>query len=392
MPPRSRSKSDTALEPPTWDTGNFINQMGNIGSALDDSTVSMNEVAPSRHGSNFENGGSPHRSTFGAHNIQPPLNHFASLRLGSAANNFLSPDANMHLRRSKSENGRPTHVRQSRSEDIRSGSQLYSHHDGAGGGDGEYIRASQFLSPVDNAPPSIRGQAARGHIRSASGGSLRSERGTGGTLGGGAGQWSAASSQRASPYPSPNVSPQPHYTDLPPDEMQLLMVSKPNVTTVRTSKASHIRRIQEATFICPVPGCGSTFTRSFNLKGHIRSHNEEKPFLCKWPGCGKGFARQHDCKRHEQLHTNYRPFTCDGCNKQFARMDALNRHPPKAARSASGHSRRTGGCRTFPAARTHTGTRTGICSGTAAARTGGRVPTAQGALEARLSRRHPRCV
>ena len=60
--------------------------------------------------------------------------------------------------------------------------------------------------------------------------------------------------------------------------------------------------------------------------GHMRSHNEERPFQCKWPGCGKGFARQHDCKRHEQLHSNYRPFTCEGCNKTFARMDALNRH------------------------------------------------------------------
>ncbi|KAG6337099.1 hypothetical protein ID866_1973 [Astraeus odoratus] len=90
--------------------------------------------------------------------------------------------------------------------------------------------------------------------------------------------------------------------------------------------ASHRRRKQEANFLCPVPGCGSTFTRSFNLKGHMRSHNEERPFLCKWPGCGKGFARQHDCKRHEQLHFNYRPFTCEGCHKTFARMDALNRH------------------------------------------------------------------
>ncbi|TFL04221.1 hypothetical protein BDV98DRAFT_469196, partial [Pterulicium gracile] len=103
-------------------------------------------------------------------------------------------------------------------------------------------------------------------------------------------------------------------------------VSKPNVTTGRTANASHKRRKQPANFVCPIPGCGSTFTRSFNLKGHIRSHNEEKPYLCPWPGCGKGFARQHDCKRHEQLHTNYRPFTCDGCQKQFARMDALNRH------------------------------------------------------------------
>ncbi|KAJ7835848.1 hypothetical protein B0H14DRAFT_2795328 [Mycena olivaceomarginata] len=68
------------------------------------------------------------------------------------------------------------------------------------------------------------------------------------------------------------------------------------------------------------------FTRNFSLKGHIRSHNQEKPFICKWPRCGKAFARLQDCKRHHQLHTNYRPFTCGSCNKQFARRDELNRH------------------------------------------------------------------
>jgi len=126
------------------------------------------------------------------------------------------------------------------------------------------------------------------------------------------------------PQPGHMLNMDPMY---PKQEMDVsIQVSKPQVTTGRTANASHKRRKQEATFICPVPGCGSTFTRSFNLKGHIRSHNEEKPFQCHWPGCGKGFARQHDCKRHEQLHTNYRPFTCEGCQKQFARMDALNRH------------------------------------------------------------------
>ncbi|KAJ7017401.1 hypothetical protein C8F04DRAFT_1017795 [Mycena alexandri] len=157
---------------------------------------------------------------------------------------------------------------------------------------------------------------------------------SGGSGGRGHGRsWSNASSARA----SPNVSPALGYSELPEDEgpnpngplgtgSGPIQVSKQNVTTIRTRKASHNRRMQEATFICPVPGCGSTFTRSFNLKGHIRSHNEEKPFLCKWPGCGKRFVRQHDCKRHEQLHTNYQPFNCDGCGKMFARMDALNRH------------------------------------------------------------------
>ena len=103
-------------------------------------------------------------------------------------------------------------------------------------------------------------------------------------------------------------------------------IAKQNVTTGRTANASIRRRKQDANFACTVPGCNSTFTRGFNLKGHLRSHYEQKPYKCHWPGCGKGFARQHDCKRHEQLHSNFRPFECEGCRKQFARMDALNRH------------------------------------------------------------------
>ncbi|KDQ08729.1 hypothetical protein BOTBODRAFT_93542, partial [Botryobasidium botryosum FD-172 SS1] len=102
--------------------------------------------------------------------------------------------------------------------------------------------------------------------------------------------------------------------------------TRPLVTTAATSVASKQRRTTDAPHICPVPGCGSTFTRKFNLNGHMRSHNDDRPYRCQWEGCGKGFARQHDCKRHEALHLNIRPYTCEGCNKQFARMDALNRH------------------------------------------------------------------
>lgn len=48
---------------------------------------------------------------------------------------------------------------------------------------------------------------------------------------------------------------------------------KPTVTTPRTSIASSKRRKQEATFHCPVLGCNSSFTRSFNLKGEYRREN-----------------------------------------------------------------------------------------------------------------------
>ncbi|KAG8710683.1 hypothetical protein FRC08_016849 [Ceratobasidium sp. 394] len=140
---------------------------------------------------------------------------------------------------------------------------------------------------------------------------------------------SGSGSHRASPYHSPHASPRM----LPGDDNTNyggFSLTKPvervHVTTPATREASSNRRTAQANFKCPVPGCGSTFTRHFNLRGHIRSHNEERPFKCKWPGCDKGFARQHDCKRHEALHLNIRPYTCEGCQKTFARMDALNRH------------------------------------------------------------------
>ncbi|KAK7006088.1 hypothetical protein R3P38DRAFT_3601674 [Favolaschia claudopus] len=221
--PRPRSSSDH--DPPQWDNTNFIGQMGNIGSALDDEAprpASVVQLLPLRR---------PQRLPLPR---PPPL----ALRLRA-------------------------HPPRAHQADPLRGHAVPPPVDFSG---------PQFLSPVDP-PPSIR---ARGHYRSHSSGS-----------------WSNASSTRPSPYPSPHPSPVPLPDSLPSNSnlnSSNNTVSKQNVTTIRTQKASHNRRKQEATFVCPVPGCGSTFTRSFNLKGHIRSHNEERPFLCKWPGCGKGFA------------------------------------------------------------------------------------------------------
>ncbi|KAJ7184967.1 hypothetical protein C8R46DRAFT_824258, partial [Mycena filopes] len=109
-------------------------------------------------------------------------------------------------------------------------------------------------------------------------------------------------------------------------------VLRPTITSARTRAAAENRRKERPRHACPVPGCGSTFTRRVNLAGHVRSHNDERPFACGWAGCERAFARQHDCRRHEQRHARdlererEREFACAGCGWGFSSVEALSRH------------------------------------------------------------------
>lgn len=118
-------------------------------------------------------------------------------------------------------------------------------------------------------------------------------------------------------------------------------------TTEATKQAAKRRRKDPsaAKFVCEY--CGETFTRAYNLKGHIRSHEGLKPFTCEVCNKGQfmlsdsvcdasrplnnidsltGFARRHDLKRHELLHSGVKKYLCEACQTSFVRLDALQRH------------------------------------------------------------------
>ena len=136
----------------------------------------------------------------------------------------------------------------------------------------------QFLHPTEMVP-----DIHRGHHRSGS-----RDRGIGGM-----GLHSAPGSSHPSPYPSPSASPLFGYSDLSHDvspggvgELMRQLNAGDDLSDMGPSSSGKTargisstisvpvvnkhnvrQRKGDANFVCPVPGCGSTFTRHFNLKG-----------------------------------------------------------------------------------------------------------------------------
>ncbi|KAJ6788556.1 hypothetical protein PWT90_06193 [Aphanocladium album] len=98
--------------------------------------------------------------------------------------------------------------------------------------------------------------------------------------------------------------------------------------TFSQSAAESSTSQQEGNFRCEVGGCGKLFTRSYNYKAHLETHDErrEYPFHCSVNGCDKKFARKTDLQRHHQsVHMKERNHGCTFCGRFFARKDTLRR-------------------------------------------------------------------
>ncbi|KAL6866302.1 hypothetical protein ACO1O0_002409 [Amphichorda felina] len=145
-------------------------------------------------------------------------------------------------------------------------------------------------------------------------------------------------SQSQSPMP-PSIQPRtPEHLQLLPSQLgpspSLPEASTHNWTSIKRAKRRPTRRHttkEEANFQCMIKGCGKFFSRSYNFKSHMETHDEKReyPFPCQVPSCTKKFVRKTDLQRHHQsVHAKERNHKCDYCGRLFARKDTLRRFVP----------------------------------------------------------------
>jgi uncharacterized Zn-finger protein len=125
------------------------------------------------------------------------------------------------------------------------------------------------------------------------------------------------------------MEPDHYYPAPPPPPTSFMHDTRRQYRITRPKRAP--RRLttkEEANFQCEIKGCGKLFSRSYNFKAHMETHDEKReyPFPCNVLDCSKKFVRKTDLQRHHQsVHLKERTHKCDFCTRMFARKDTLRR-------------------------------------------------------------------
>lgn len=87
-------------------------------------------------------------------------------------------------------------------------------------------------------------------------------------------------------------------------------------------------------FMCPVEGCGKSFTRAEHLKGHSITHLGTKPFECPVEGCCAKFSARSSLYIHSKKHlqdVDSLKTRCpvSSCNKLFTSKHSMKTHMVK---------------------------------------------------------------
>lgn len=77
--------------------------------------------------------------------------------------------------------------------------------------------------------------------------------------------------------------------------------------------------------------CGKGFNRPSSLKIHLNSHTGEKPFVCPLEGCGRSFSVLSNMRRHARVHTQPTGKEKEGLsdtNDDPSKTGGLSEHSP----------------------------------------------------------------
>jgi hypothetical protein len=98
-------------------------------------------------------------------------------------------------------------------------------------------------------------------------------------------------------------------------------------TGIPCTKTRRLTPKKDADFQCHVEGCGKLFSRSYNFKAHLETHDKTRKHLfpCSVKDCDKKFEKKTDLERHHQSAHVVQRNRCEHCSRTFAREDILRR-------------------------------------------------------------------